>query len=94
MTTTRPAPPGKPTVPQVLPLVYAYRSSGPPANRVGGSLHAVLDEGNVADRDVARCLEYARGQGDEAGAALAGVLSRMSRTQRRKLAALFYGGPR
>ena len=56
---------GEPTVPEVLPLVAAYRDM--PGNGVGGNFHIVLDEGNVTDEDVAYCLNRARENGDSAG---------------------------
>jgi hypothetical protein len=82
----------KPTVPEVLPMVWAYRDLKP-ENAVGGSLHIVLDDENVSDSDVQWCLKRAQELGDAEGAELAAVLLRMSRTQRLKLAAQFYKGP-
>lgn len=76
----------KPTVPDVAPLVRAYYAL--PLNGAGGSLHIVLDDGNVSDGDVEFCVARAEERGDEDGAALARVLLRMSKTQRRKLVAL------
>jgi hypothetical protein len=73
----------KPTVPEVQPLVEAYRAL--PGNIVGGSLHVVLDDGNVDDKSIGYCLNAAREDGDEDGAAIAQVLLRMSKTQRRKV---------
>lgn len=79
----------KPTIPEVWPLVKAYRDAG---NHVGGSLHIVLDEGNVTDNDVRWCIRYARRFGDEAGAKLGEILLAMSKTQRSKLSNMFYDG--
>ncbi len=76
----------KPTVPEVLPLVRDYYAR--PGNGVGGSLHIVLDDGNVSDDNVRFCIEWAHKQGDIAGAELGEILLRMSRTQRRKLSTL------
>ena len=73
----------KPTVPEVAPLVRAYYAK--PGNGAGGCLHVVLDDGNVEDEFVQDALELARKEGDDDGVALAGLLLRMSRTQRRKL---------
>lgn len=78
----------KPTVPEVLPLVRAYRDAG---NPLGGSLHVVLDDGNVEDYFVRACLERCVENGDVEGERLARLLLRMSKTQRTKLSALFYG---
>lgn len=73
----------KPTIPEVLPLAKAYYAK--PGNSVGGSLHIVLDDGNVKDKNVEFCLEQARLMGDEDGIKLAGLLLRMSKTQRYKI---------
>ena len=73
----------KPTIPEVLPLVRAYYAK--PGNGCGGSLHIVLDDGNVDAADVQWCLRYAQEQGDEDGVRLASLLLQMSRTQRTKL---------
>ena len=74
----------KPTVPEVLPEFRAYHSQNP----VWGSLHCVLDDGNFENSAVEWCRDYAIERGDADGAALAETLMRMSRTQRRKLAAI------
>ena len=71
----------KPTIPDVLPLVLEYYQD----NLAGGSLHIVLDDGNVDDEDVETCIKWARENNDERGEILGRVLLRMSRTQRRKL---------
>lgn len=73
----------KPTVPEVLPLVRAYYAKD--GNGAGGSLHIVLDDGNVEDSHVRFCLEFAREEGDEDGVRLAETLLQMSQTQRLKL---------
>lgn len=71
----------KPTVPEVLPLVNAYYKTHP----VGGSLHIVLDDCNVDDGHVEFCLNWAIEEDDAEGEALARILLRMSKTQRKKL---------
>jgi len=76
----------KPTITEVLPIVRAYYAK--PGNEVGGSLHIVLDDGNVSDDDVRFCLQQARERDDADGVALAEKLLLMSRTQRRKLGRL------
>ena len=76
----------KPTIPDVMPLVREYYSN--PENACGGSLHIVLDDGNVKDDDVLFCLEYAKEKGDVDGIKLAGILLHMSKTQRNKIRAL------
>jgi hypothetical protein len=78
----------RPTVPAVLPLVRAYGSR--PQNASGGSLHIVLEDGNVSDADIRWCRDVAAECGDADGVVLAEVLLSMSRTQRRKLARLWH----
>ena len=74
----------RPTIPSVLPLFISYRRR----HGAWGSLHIVLDDGNVRDSDVGWCIEHARERGDAEGEALGRVLLAMSRTQRRKLGAM------
>jgi hypothetical protein len=81
--------PEKPTVDRVGPLVREFY--GLPGNGVGGSLHIVLDDGNVEDGSVRFCRDYALEHGDAIGYALANVLLRMSKTQRHKLYRGVYG---
>ena len=71
----------KPTIPEVLPKVQEYYKD----HLTGGSLHIVLDDGNVRDSDVMFCLELAKQRDDTKGIELANLLLRMSTTQRRKL---------
>lgn len=80
--------PRRPTVPDVLPLVHRYVSKS--ENLAGGSLHIILDDGNVRDCDITFCLTYALTKGDLDGAVLALVLLSMSHTQRRKVCRLRY----
>ena len=70
----------KPTIPEVIERFRAYQER--PGNGAWGSLHIVLDDGNVTDSDVAFCIDVARDKGDEEGEALARILLRMSKTQR------------
>lgn len=74
---------GKPTVPEVLPIVRAYYAK--PGNLCGGSLHIVIDDGNIEDSHVRLCRAWAGKRGDADGVALADLLLAMSKTQRRKL---------
>jgi hypothetical protein len=53
-----------------------------------GSLHVVLDDGNLEDSHVRFCLDWAREEGDAEGADLAALLLQMSRTQRGKIGRL------
>lgn len=78
----------KPTIPEVMPLVKAYRAL--PGNSVGGSLHVVLDDGNIDDGSVIHCRRYASERRDDKGVELADLLLQMSKTQRRKISARFY----
>lgn len=71
------------TVQEVLPMVQHYYSK--PGNSDGGSIHLVIDDGNVEDRDVIFCIEYANAMGDAEGVALATTLLQMTKTQRLKL---------
>lgn len=71
------------TVPNVLPLVMQYKAK--PGNDVGGSLHIVLDDGNIEDHHIIYCFEYALENNDLDGAKLAWLLLCMSKTQRWKI---------
>lgn len=51
----------------------------------GGSLHIVLDDGNIQKEHVKWCLERAQAHGDEEGERLAKLLLEASETQRQKL---------
>ena len=78
----------KPTIPEVLPLITRFAKL--PANSVGGCLHIVLDEGNVDESSVKSCLDYAIERNDSLAVEVAEILLRMSKTQRLKLASMFY----
>lgn len=78
----------KPTIPEVLPLVWAYRDL--PGNGVGGALHIVLDDGNIDDSSILFCKKYAEERGDVNGARLCKILLKMSKTQRAALSHRFY----
>lgn len=81
--------PGKPTIPDVAPFIEMYYRL--PGNSVGGSLHIVLDDGNIDRSFVEYCKEYALEKQDYFGAALANILLRMSLTQRKKLSRKSWG---
>ena len=74
----------KPAIPDVLPRFVAYYRAHPS----WGSLHVVLDDGNIEDVFVRGCAEYAREQNDAEGGALADILLTMSKTQRGKISRL------
>lgn len=78
------------TVPEVLPVVRAYYAK--PGNGAGGSLHLVLDDGNIGTSSVVFCREYALRNNDLDGVALAELLLKMSYTQRKKLYLADKGG--
>ena len=69
----------RPTVPEVLPIAKTYYDR----HSLGGSLHVVLEDGNLGDGHIEWCREYARTEGDAEGAALASMLLGMTGTQRR-----------
>lgn len=54
-------------------------------NPTWGSLHIVLDDGNVRDSDAEFCRSFALEHGDQEGAELAEYLMKMSKTQRLEL---------
>lgn len=78
-----PAPDRKPTIPEVVARFADYRRK--PGNGAWGSLHIVLDDGNVGDPHVEFCRETALAAGDGDAVPLVDLLLRMSRTQRLKL---------
>jgi len=69
------------SVSEVADRFRAYRE----ANPTWGSLHIVLDDGNVRDKHVKACIESALEKGDTEGHELACLLLGMSTTQRQKL---------
>ena len=71
----------KPTIPDVIARFATYRKDNP----MWGSLHIVLEDGNVRDSDVEFCRHYATEQGDVEGADLAQILLTMSKTQRLRI---------
>lgn len=76
--------PDRPTVPDVLPLARAVYAR----HAVGCCAHNVLDDANVADRDVAFCVEEARAHQHADCILLCDALAKMTRTQRLRLRAL------
>lgn len=72
----------KPSVTDVLPLVDAIYAR----HAAGCCLHILTDDGNVSDVDAAFCLELATKTGHRDCEEAAGLLVRMSRTQRTKIA--------
>ena len=76
------------TIPEVMPLIKAYKDK--PGNGVGGSLHIVLDDGNIGDSSIEFCKQYAQERNDIDGVAIANILLQMSKTQRKKISGIFY----
>lgn len=72
---------GRLTLPEIKQDFENYFASNP----AWGSLHIVLDDGNINDSSVKYCFEHARDVGDIEGARLAEVLLQLSKTQRLKL---------
>lgn len=75
--------PARPTVPDVIERFRAYHAL--PDNGAWGSLHIVLDDGNVDDDSVRFCIDWANKYHDTEGEELAHILLQMSKTQRLRL---------
>jgi hypothetical protein len=71
----------KPSISDVRDCFRSYLDLNPG----WGSLHIVLEDGNVSDANVRFCVDYAQRNGDLEGERLALILLEMSKTQRRKL---------
>lgn len=71
----------KPKIPEVVKLFSVYKKNNP----TWGSLHIVLDDGNVSDADVEFCIKFADDHNDSEGMILARILQQMSKTQRTSL---------
>lgn len=69
------------TIPRLLRAATRYYERHP----VGGSLHIVLDDGNIRRGHVEFCLRQAVKDGDAAGAMLARALLRATISQRKRL---------
>ncbi|WP_316196653.1 hypothetical protein [Bradyrhizobium sp. SZCCHNS3053] len=68
-------------VPDVIDRFRSYKLSHP----TWGALHTVLDDGNVRNKHVLDCAEFALETNDHEAFELAGLLLQMSTTQRQKL---------
>jgi len=64
-----------------IALVKEYYSE----NGAGGSLHIVLDDGNLEDSHVDWCSGYASGANDEAGSQIGELMRSMTMEQRQKV---------
>lgn len=80
MTAHRP----KPTVtPEIIERFKAYHNA--PNNGAWGSLHIVLDDGNIEDKHIEFCIKNAVERKDGEGAELAKLLLAFTKTQRIKI---------
>lgn len=75
----------KPTIPEVRARFQRYHKDNPS----WGSLHIVLDDGNVSDGNVEYAIRWAQEEGDTEGEALGRILLTMSPTQRSKMGIIF-----
>lgn len=70
--------------PGLLDRFRAYHAD----NIVWGSLHAVLEDWNLADEHIKWCVRWAHERGDTEGVMLGAVLLGLTKTQRGKVAVL------
>ena len=68
---------------EILKMVKEYYSIED--NSAGGSLHCVLDDGNLTDSDVEWCINFAKENYDYKGVGLGVMLSCLSYEQREEL---------
>ena len=68
---------------EILKLAKEYYSIE--GNSIGGSLHIVLDDGNIEDDNIQFCINYAKENDDIKGVELAELIFQCSYTQRKKL---------
>lgn len=82
---------GKGNIETAITMARAYynKPGSPHCNAVGGSLHIVLDDGNIHDGDIEFCIEWAKDRNDQDGVALGEYLLTLSKTQRKKLYAQY-----
>jgi len=74
---------GRPTVPDVLPLVRAIYAR--PGGGVGCCLHIVTDDGNLEQSNVDFCVQTAIERGHADCLEAARLLAQMSKTQRARV---------
>ena len=80
----------KVTIPEIVPWLQEYYAQPDPpgyqgAHGMGGSLHIVLEDGNIKNTHLHWCEQHALTQGDDLGAFLARALLAMTYRQRKKL---------
>ena len=78
------SPHDRPSVPEVIAYARRYYNSER-GKWVGGSLHIVLDDGNLSNDSVDFCIDHAKETDDEAGWILATMIRSLTSTQRRSL---------
>lgn len=71
------------TLPDVVDRFASYRELE--GNGAWGSLHCVLEDGNVRDHDVRSAIEHAKERSDSEGVALGAILLAMTQTQRLRI---------
>ena len=69
------------TIPDVVRVFADYLEDNP----TWGSLHVVLDDGNVGDDSIKHCIDVSREANDAAGLVLGRTLLTLTKTQRRAL---------
>jgi hypothetical protein len=68
-------------VDKLVERFYAINGNG-----AGGALHVVLDDANLTDENIERCIASAKQNGDAAGVALGILLRTMTLTERMAMA--------
>jgi hypothetical protein len=76
------------SIPEVIDDFVAYYLR--PENSVWGSLHIVLDDGNIGDGNLEDAIEWAKQRNDPEGERLAKLMMLMSRSQRSRLSRKVY----
>jgi hypothetical protein len=69
-----------PKIEKAIKMSRAYHAM--PGNGAGGSLHIVLDDGNLETCHVQFCLEWAEDRNDKPGVALAEFLLTLTEDER------------
>jgi len=68
---------------EIIKLAKDYYSKE--GNECGGSLHIVLDDGNLEDDNIKFCINYAKENNDIDGIKIGELLLTLSMTQRNKM---------
>lgn len=80
---------GKGDVPTAINMAREYYNKPGNPHVGGGSLHIVLDDGNITNNDILFCIKWAKERNDQDGVALGEYLLTLSKTQRKKLVAQY-----